>query len=355
MKRALIGVAAVLVLGGLIWLLWLRSANNEEEAQVETEVAVRVGQITRATLRSYVTAYGVVEPEPPGVRAGASARITPAVAGVVVAVTCVEGRRVSKGTVLFQLDSRLADAALEKARSAADLAAAGLERQKKLAPVEGTSQKALLEAEQALASARSDLATARTQLALLRVEAPLAGTITRVHVRIGEAVEPATTLADLVDPDRLVVSANVPSAELAGVRSGQLVEVSADQQAPPLKGTVIFVSPEVDPKTDTALVRATLAAPGPLRPGQLVTVRIVSAEHKDRLAIPIEGLVADTESGTVISLVRDGKARQKPVTAGLRDAGLVEVEAEGLQAGMAVVTEGAYGLPKETKIRVLNP
>jgi hypothetical protein len=38
----------------------------------------------------------------------------------------------------------------------------------------------------------------------------------------------------------------------------------------------------------------------------------------------------------------------------LRDGGLVEIEGDGLQAGMTVVTEGAYGLPKETKIRVLG-
>jgi len=42
------------------------------------------------------------------------------------------------------------------------------------------------------------------------------------------------------------------------------------------------------------------------------------------------------------------------VKAGLREGGLIEVEADGLQADMPVVTEGAYGLPKETKIRVLS-
>jgi len=64
--------------------------------------------------------------------------------------------------------------------------------------------------------------------------------------------------------------------------------------------------------------------------------------------------VKDAEGVTVIALVQNDKAVQKPVKTGLRDGGLVEVEADGLQADMTVVTEGAYALPKETKVRVLG-
>lgn len=60
------------------------------------------------------------------------------------------------------------------------------------------------------------------------------------------------------------------------------------------------------------------------------------------------------EGGTVIAVVQGDKAAQKPVKARLRDGGLVEVEGEGLSEGMTVVTTGAYGLPKETKVRVLG-
>jgi multidrug efflux pump subunit AcrA (membrane-fusion protein) len=65
-------------------------------------------------------------------------------------------------------------------------------------------------------------------------------------------------------------------------------------------------------------------------------------------------VVKDADGGTVIAVVEGGKATQKPVKAGLRDGGLVEIEGEGLSEGQTVVTVGAYGLPKETKVRVLN-
>jgi membrane fusion protein (multidrug efflux system) len=353
MKRTLLTITVIAALAGLVWLAWFKFARHEqEEPKVETEVAVHVGKITRATLRAYVTAYGVVEPEPPGERPAASARVAPAVPGVVTAVRCAEGQRVEKGAVLFQLDSRAADVAVEKARKAVEFAEKTAERQQKLMRVDGTSQKLLLDAEQALTAARNDLAAAQTQQALLRVEAPLSGTVARVNVKAGEAVDLTSVLAEVVDLDRLVVSASVPSAELARLKAGQSAEVLADKSAAPLAGSLAYISPQVDAKTGTALVRATVPANSGLRPGQFVTLRIVSEERKDRLAVPVESVVKDSDGTTVIALVHNGRAVQKPVKAGLRDGNLIEVEAEGLQADVVVVTEGAYALPKETKVRV---
>jgi RND family efflux transporter MFP subunit len=354
MKKLVIIIVLVAV-AGLAWLIWVKASKApEEEAKVTTEVAVKVGKTTRATLRNYVTAYGMVEPESQGERSAASARLSPAVPGLIAEVKCAEGQRVEKGAVLFQLDNRTADVGAEKARKAADFAEKNFERQKKLLQVEGTSQKTLLEAEQMLAAARSELAAAQTQQALLRIQAPLAGTVARVNVKAGEAVDPTTVLAELIDLDRLVVRANVPSTELAALKPGEPADVIADKSAVPVAASLIYISPEVDAKNGTALVRAALPANSGLRPGQFVTLRIVSEEHKDCLAVPVESVVKDSEGATVIALVEKDKAVQKPVKAGLRDGALVEIQADGLQPDMPVVTEGAYGLPKETRIRVVG-
>src|SRR5262249_45482178 len=149
---------------------------TEEASAVHTDVAVRVGKIARLTLRAYITAYGAVEPEPPGERPAASARVAPRVPGVVTAVTCAEGEHVEKATLLVQLDSRLADVAVDKASSAVEFAARTAAREKKLLQVEGTSRKLLLDSEQVLTAARNDLAAAQAQQALLRIQSPLAGT-----------------------------------------------------------------------------------------------------------------------------------------------------------------------------------
>jgi membrane fusion protein, multidrug efflux system len=154
-----------------------------------------------------------------------------------------------------------------------------------------------------------------------------------------------------MDLNRLAVSAEIPSAAANDLKLGNPVEVLAK---PPVTTELLFVSPNVDKDNDTVLVRALLPAGSGLRPGQFVSLRIVTAVHTNCLAAPAESVVTDDGGKSVIALVKNGEAAQLPVRSGLRENGLVEVEAPELKAGDVVVTVGAYGLPEKTKIRVQN-
>jgi len=282
------------------------------------------------------------------------------VAGLLGEVRCAEGERVSEGALLFRLDARVADVAVTKARQALPFAEAAFARQKALGLGEATSQRQYQEAELALAAARSDVASAEVLRALLDVRAPLAGTVVKVNARPGDAVDPTTLLAEIIDLERLVVSAVVRSSEASRVRPGQAVELSVSSSAPvrdaaaiAVRGTVAFVGAQADSRTDSVAVRASLPAGAGLRPGQLLTVRICTAERKDRLAVPVEALVTE-EGAPSIAVVTGDRAAKRLVKPGLRDGPLVEVEGEGLREGLTVVAAGAYGLPKESRIRVLG-
>ena len=336
-------LALILVLGivaALVWLVWIRPIKSEEtETPANPNVPVHVGKITRATLRGYVTAYGPVETAPT-----ASAHVAVAAPGVISEVKCAEGQRVEKGALLFQLDPRAADIAVNFAEKT-------LERQKKLGLGEGTSQKAMQDAEQQLAGARA-------QQALLKILSPLAGVVARINVRPGEAADLTTVLAEVADLDRLVVSANVPSSEMAAVNIGQPAEVFTGEATNSVPGRVGFVSSQADLKSGTVLVRVELPASCGLRPGQFLKVRIVSDEHKDCLAVPLASVAKDAAGAVKIALVADGKATLKAVKTGLRDGDWVEIDADDLKPDMDIVTEGAYGLVMteqfSTKIRIVN-
>lgn len=361
--RTFIGLAAVVAVAvAVVVALRVRRPAAAQEAQEDTTtvVAVHVATIVRTTLRGYVAAWGTVEPQqatssqPPAI-----ARIAPPLAGLLTGVYCAEGQRVRKGAILFQLDSRVADVVGQKAKQAVQYAEQVFERQRKLGPGEGTSQKLYQEAEQGLVAARNDLANAEAQRALLDIQTPLDGTVVRVNAKPGDAVDLTSVLAEVIDLDRLVVSAAVRSVDLPRLKLHQPVElsvgpVSAGSQglpAPIHRSTVVFIGSEVDIKTDTVLVRVRVPSGSGLRPGQFVSVRITAEEHRDRLAIPIEGLVSDEGGGSAIAIVEGDKAVKRPVKAGLRDGDLVEVEGEGLKEGMTVVAAGAYALPKESRIR----
>lgn len=359
---ALAGLAAVLVVALLIWRLVGPGAKGEEESP-PAEVSVRMGKITRTTLHRYVTGYGSVEPEPATEgKPPASALIASPVAGILAQVNCTEGQTVSKGAPLFGLDSRVADVAVERAKKALEYADLAYERQKKLLQSDGTSQKLYQEAELQLSAARNDLAAAQTQLALLEIAAPFSGTLVRISIKPGEAVEATTVLAELIDLDRLVVTASIPSKEIHWLKVGQQVKFGSgripldrsDQAPEDATGALTFVSSQIDLKTDTALVRSSIPAGSGFRPGQFLQVRIVSEEHRDCLAVPEESVVTSPTGGSAIMVVEGDRAFEKEVKAGLREGGLVEVEGEGLREGMAIVTEGAYGLPNETKIKLVG-
>jgi membrane fusion protein (multidrug efflux system) len=338
--------AAVLLVKGL----GPRGAGEEEG--VVTDVGVHVGKIVRATLHRYVTAYGTVEPEPPGPgRPAGGALISAPVGGILAEIKCTEGRPVAQGALLFRLDTRLAEVAVAKAAKALQSAEQTYERQKKLLAADGTSQKSFQEAELALNTARSELAAAQTELSLLEIKAPLTGTVVRISARLGQAVEPNAVLAEVIAMDRLVVTAQVPSREAGRLKPGQPVEFGTGSKT---MGALVVVGKDIDSRTDTVLVRASLPPGSGFQPGQFLSLRIVSEERRDVLAVPEESIVSGPDGGTVLMIVEGDKAVPRPVKAGLRDAGLAEVEGDGLREGLVIVTTDAYNITGETKIHIIE-
>jgi len=304
------------------------SCAKHDEAAVDeatpTVVNVQAGVLKLATLHRFVQGYGTIEPAPATAeQPAAGAQLAAPSAGVVAKVNVVEGQQVMKGDVLVELNSQVAEQELE--------------RQKKLYAQENTSLK--------------NLQNAEAQLALLRVTAPLSGTVVRVNVKPGQAVDLTTVVAEVMDLSRLAVSAEIPAAAAVDLKSGQPVEVLTE---PLLTTELSFVSPSVDKNNDTVLVRARLPADGALRPGQFVSLRIVTAVHTNCLVAPSESVVTGESGKSVIVLVKGDEAAQTTVQAGLRENGWVEIAGPELKAGDVVVTVGAYGLPEKTKISVQN-
>lgn len=345
----------LLVAALLLALSLSRTICADEESKVETEVPVQVGKIRRATLRSVVIAYGLIEPQlADGTNPPASARLAPAISGIISEVNGSEGQHVEKGAILFRLDSRAVDAAVSKAQLSIEFAEKNSDRQKKLIGANGTSEKLLLEAEQTLASAQAELAAAKVQQSLLRGEAPLSGTITRITARPGEVADMTTPLVEIVDLDRLAANVRVPRSDAAELRVGQKAELIGQKGHAPVDCVISNVSLQVDSATDTILVRISVAKGSEFQPGQFVTARMFSAEHKDCLAVPVSSIVTDGNGKPTIALLAGNLAKQQVVKTGFRESGLIEIEGDGVREGQTVVTMGAYGLPSETKVRVVD-
>ena len=329
MKRTFLFLTAALALTGCG-----KAHHDDDDAPATSEdipsvVSVQTGALKLATLHRYVGGYGTVETAPATTDLpAAGARLAAPSAGIVAKVDVLEGQHVERGDVLMELNS-----GTETAENAAQEVA----RQEQLYAQQNTSLK--------------NLQNAQAQLALLRVTAPVSGTVARVNVKAGQAVDSTTVVADVMDLNRLAVVAEIPAAEASDLSVGEPVEVLTD----PLVTTELsFVSPDVSKDNDAVLVRALLPAGGTLRPGQFVPLRIVTLTHTNALAAPSESVVTDDDGKSVVALVKGDEATQMVVHTGLGENGWIEVSAPELKAGDTVVTVGAYGLPEKTKITLQN-
>lgn len=345
------------LLGVLAWFVFQHENEHEEEKEkkIETEVAVKVGKLTRATLHRTVNAYAVIEPaHATKDQPAATVQLAVPSEGLVSEVRCAEGEHVKKGDVLLKLDTRTAEAKMQEAMKSLEFATQQSDRQKKLLAIDGTSIKAAQEADAAVQKANLEIASTKTALSMLQITAPISGVITELSVRTGEAAQPGKPVIEIVDGSRLVVHAEVSSADLTDMTAGKTVKLLRNG-APLASGAkVVFVSPHVNAQTGTAEVLAEIPADAGLRSGEWINIAIVVEEKKDCLVTPVASLVKNEEGEQVISVVHGDQAKQVEVKTGLREGELIEVEGEGLQEGDAVVTVGAHGLPKETKVRLLG-
>jgi multidrug efflux pump subunit AcrA (membrane-fusion protein) len=269
---------------------------------------------------------------------------------------------------------------VEHAKQALDFAQRNYDRQQELARNQGTSEKNVEQARLDLAAAQNELASAqkeqvllkpapqeiaeedakvaaaeaalaaaKAQREMLRITSPIDATVIAVSGNPGEFVDTSKVLIDLVSLDRLVVNVQIPVQESGSLKAGmpaQLSLASAGSDAQPVEGQIHFVGSEVDQKTNSIPVSIDLPPSAGAKPGESVHVHIVAEEHKDCLAVPKESVVADENGDNFIALLNGDQATHKTVRVGIREGDLVEVIADGLKAGDAIVGGGAYGLAK---------
>ena len=348
-------------------------AAGEGDATIGVEMTDRV-ELTPAALESLRLSYIRVEAQElsPSVELPAEvvavpdrrATVGPRVAGRVADVAVNVGDQVAQGAVLAILESEAVGRAwadLIATRARERVARQTLERQRRLFEDRVTSERSVEEAEGALLVAEADLQATRTRLETFGVPAsdeapadptrvvltsPLTGVVILRSAHVGQWVEPADTVAEVVDLDELWLEVSVYERDMRLVEVGQRVQVEV--RAFPdevFTGTVSQVAGTLDVQTRTVAVRVVLPNAGHrLRPGMFATARISGAHaHETRrlLAIPWAAVQQIDDHRAVFVRVADGVFELRRIHTGERARELVEV-LNGLSEGEQVVTEGSF-------------
>lgn len=213
------------------------------------------------------------------------------------------------------------------------------------------ARQALDEAEIALGNARQKVSALSGSLAQgggnrYELRAPFAGMVVEKHLVPGEVVNESSAAFTLSDLSRVWATFNVSPRDLARVRVGRPVTVSARDLGAEVAGSVAYVGSLLGEQSRTATARATLENPElAWRPGLFVSVQLATDTREVPVAVP-EAAVQTVEDRSVVFVRTDTGFATRPVTLGARDQGFVEVS-DGLEAGVELAAAGSFTLKSE--------
>ncbi|MBC8137069.1 MAG: efflux RND transporter periplasmic adaptor subunit [Fibrella sp.] len=219
-----------------------------------------------------------------------------------------------------------------------------------------SAQATLTAARQALAGVRSNLDALEGsghiegESSQITLYAPFDGVVSSRFVTVGETVERSTPLLQIENLSTVLVVANVAERDVARVRPGSPVAVTAAAYPRErFSGRVESLATRVDEKTRTLAVRCRVANPsGYLRPEMFATVTLPVGQTRRAIAVPISAVVNDGETMVVFVAGKEPNEYEKrTVTRGSERGAIVEITG-GLKPGESVVTEGAFSLLSES-------
>jgi RND family efflux transporter MFP subunit len=193
------------------------------------------------------------------------------VSGIVTVQALKEGDAVKTGAVILELDKKMEELELARRKVVADLKGNDLESTRKLfKSTKGVSKEELEKKEMEYKIAFVEQEMAAEQLRRRVVSSPLSGIITEILLDVGEACQPLTPLAKVVDTSRCYFVADVEPSLGSGFKVGQVVplQVQAGGGSLDVKGTITFLSPVVDAASGLLKFKAVFENPeGKIRPG----------------------------------------------------------------------------------------
>jgi membrane fusion protein (multidrug efflux system) len=277
-------------------------------------------------------------------QANESVTLTAKVTETVDRVNFADGDLASAGQVLVDLSGRAEVAQLEEEHAAYKEAQKQLDRQSELVK-QGTIARSQIDTQVAARdAAKARMDTIRARLSDRVITAPFDGVLGFRQVSPGTLVTPGTAIATLDDIRTIKLDFPVPETFLANVAAGQkVIALSVAWPDVEFEGTVSAVDSRVDPVTRAVTVRAAIANPqAQLRPGMLLTVRLLKPERKT-LVVPEISLVQIGARSYVYRVGADNKVEQVEVDVGARRRGEVEI-LSGVAAGDRIVVEGTVKL-----------
>ena len=311
-----------------------------------------------------------------------SVKMQAQVSGQIISRDFQDGADVKKGDLLFKIDPRPYQAALEQAKGQLaqaqaqvvldeitlkrqqELRARGVNAPQDLDVAQGTfnNDKAKVQAAQAAVDA------AQVNLDYCTIRSPIDGRAGLRTVDVGNVITGGNAggvvLLSIDRFDQIYTDFTVAETDVALMRrylgnpNMKVQTDSPNDDQPPRTGDLYFIDNVVQPGSGT--VKARGISPNPDRllwPGEFVRVRFILDILMDAKLVPAQA-VQISQRGPFIFVVKpDNTVEQRPVKPGQRQDGDLVVVEEGVQPGDTVVVTGQLALSPGAKVsaRMMNP
>lgn len=184
------------------------------------------------------------------------------------------------------------------------------------------------------------------------ITAPMNGIVSSINVQEGGFVAPGSEMLAIINPDQLIVKAEISPYYAAQLEKGLAVHVKYNGSTTiETTGTVSLVSPIAVQKAATAQSAVTTAIPveikldsaNGLKEGLVVDLKVITADVKDVVAVPILATMQDEEKENYIFVVgENGIVEKRYVKQGAADNHSVQVS--DVQEGEIIITNPTEAL-----------
>jgi multidrug efflux pump subunit AcrA (membrane-fusion protein) len=216
-------------------------------------------------------------------------------------------------------------------------------------------QSAIKSAGGQLTSAKGKLLASEAQLSYSEIRSPIDGVVTDRPLYPGEMASTSSPLLTVMNLSKVIAKAHIPQSDAALLRKGDKATITVSGMEKGAPGTVTVVSPALDPNSTTVEIWVEAANPEQqLRPGVTAQISITARTVHNALVVPSPALLnVSGDKGQVMVVDGQGIAHSRDVELGIQAPDETQI-VSGIKAGEQVVTQGAYGLPDQTKVKVEN-
>lgn len=352
MKKRIFSIAVVVAIILLLALPKLKLWSGKNDGSAQSSPARRGSSILPVEAMVVIpTKLDNVVVVTGSVQANESLELKSEAAGKITHIYFKEGKNVSKGDLLIQVNDEEISAQLTKQRFNKKLNEDIEFRQRKLLEKDAISQEEYDNALNRLNTSIADISLLQAQLDKTKVRAPFDGIIGLRYVSEGALITTNTPIANLYNISPAKIEFAIPGRYSMQVKPGQRIKFTVESDTSIFIGKVYAVEPQIDANTRTIKIRALAEnTKGLLLPGQFVKVELILGSSPNAILVPTEAVIPEL-NGHKVFISNNGKAKEVPVQTGVRSNLNLEI-ISGLKAQDTLITTGILQLRDGLAIQI---